>query len=135
MEAGISVCSGGIIGLGETEDDRVDMIRTLATLPIHPESVPVNTLVPIAGTPLENINRPSAWEVMRTISTIRIVMPKSRIRLSAGRASMTSEQQALCFLSGANSIFSGEKLLTTNNINLKKDKGLFELLGINGITV
>lgn len=131
MEAEIAVCSGGIIGLGESEEDRIDMITTLATLPSHPESVPVNLLIPIKGTPLEKQPVPSIWEVIRIIATIRTVMPASRIRLSAGRSTMSNEQQTLCFLAGANSIFSGEKLLTADNADPSKDQELFELLGIN----
>lgn len=129
-KAGISQCSGGIIGLGETEEDRIDMLYTLATLPQHPESVPVNALVPVEGTPLENQPRVSVWEMMRMIATARILMPKAMVRLSAGREHMTLEQQALCFMAGANSIFSGEKLLTTPNPSFDDDKAMFALLGL-----
>ncbi|MGB4930901.1 MAG: biotin synthase BioB, partial [Chitinophagales bacterium] len=110
--AEISVCSGGIIGLGESLADRVDMLHTLATMKKHPESVPVNALVPVKGTPLENNTRVSVWEMIRMIATARIIMPKAMVRLSAGRNEMSVEDQALCFMAGANSIFAGEKLLT-----------------------
>jgi biotin synthase len=129
-KAGISQCSGGIIGLGETDDDRIEMLHTLATLPQHPESVPVNALVPVEGTPLENQPRVSVWEMIRMIATARITMPKAMVRLSAGREHMTLEQQALCFMAGANSIFSGEKLLTTPNPSFDDDKAMFALLGL-----
>jgi len=128
--AGISVCCGGIIGMGEKEEDRIDMLHTLATLPRHPESVPVNALVPVEGTPLENRPRVSVWDMVRMIGTSRILMPKAMVRLSAGRNEMSTEEQALCFLAGANSIFSGEKLLTTPNPDFDKDKEMFELLGL-----
>ena len=129
-KAKLSVCSGGIIGLGETHDDRVKMLHTLSTLPQHPDSVPVNALVPVEGTPLENQPRVSVWEMIRMIATARILMPKSRVRLSAGRIMMSEEEQALCFMAGANSIFSGEKLLTTPNNELNNDQKLFDTLGI-----
>jgi biotin synthase len=129
-EAGISQCSGGIIGMGETDDDRIDLLHTLATLPQHPESVPVNALVPVKGTPLENMPRVSVWDMIRMIATARIIMPRAIIRLSAGREQMTTEQQALCFLAGANSIFAGEKLLTTPNPSPDADKQMFFLLGL-----
>jgi biotin synthase len=129
-EAGISVCSGGIIGMGESDDDRVDMLHTLATLPQHPESVPVNALVPIAGTPLEDQPRVSVWEMLRMIATARILMPGAMVRLSAGRDKMSDVEQALCFLAGANSIFAGDVLLTTPNATPDSDAALFELLGI-----
>ncbi|HNI02063.1 MAG TPA: biotin synthase BioB, partial [Chitinophagales bacterium] len=107
-KAGISVCSGGIIGLGEEEDARIGMIYTLANLPEPPESIPVNALVPVKGTPLENMERVSVWEMLRMIATIRIVVPKAMIRLSAGRNEMPISEQALCFIAGANSIFAGD---------------------------
>jgi biotin synthase len=129
-DAGISVCSGGIIGLGETDEDRIAMLHTLATLPAHPESVPVNALVPVAGTPLENQPRVSIWAMCRMIATARILMPQAMVRLSAGREQMTDEEQALCFLAGANSIFAGEKLLTTPNPGYDRDRQLFDLLGL-----
>ena len=130
QKAEISVCSGGIIGLGETEDDRIDMLFTLSTLKTHPESVPVNALVAVKGTPLENMKRVSVWEMIRMIATARILMPKAMVRLSAGRNEMTVEEQALCFMAGANSIFAGEKLLTTPNPDFDEDKKMFELLGL-----
>lgn len=130
-KAGISQCSGGIIGMGETDADRIDMIHTLATLPQHPESVPVNALVPVEGTPLENQPRVSVWDMIRMIATARITMPKAMVRLSAGREYMTTEQQALCIMAGANSIFSGDKLLTTPNPSFNEDKAMFQLLGLN----
>ncbi len=129
-KSGISVCSGGIIGMGETENDRIAMLHTLATLPAHPESVPVNALVPVEGTPLENQEKVSVWEMVRMIATARILMPKAMVRLSAGRVRMTTEEQALCFLAGANSIFAGDKLLTTPNPGTIEDKAMFELLGL-----
>jgi len=129
-KTGISVCSGGIIGMGETTEDRIGMLHTLATLPEHPESVPVNALVPVAGTPLENQPKVPVWDMLRMIATARILMPHAMVRLSAGRVRMTFEEQALCFLAGANSIFSGEKLLTTPNPEVDMDKELFQVLSI-----
>jgi len=129
-KAGISVCSGGIIGLGETTDDRIEMLHVLATMPEHPESVPVNALVPVAGTPLENQPRVSVWDMIRMIATARITMPRTMVRLSAGRSSMSVAEQALCFLAGANSIFSGDKLLTTPNPDFNEDQAMFALLGL-----
>jgi biotin synthase len=128
--AKISVCSGGIIGMGEKEQDRIGMLHTLATLPQHPESVPVNALVPVEGTPLEDQEKVSVWEMVRMIATARIIMPKAMVRLSAGRVRMTLEEQALCFLAGANSIFAGDKLLTTPNPNVVQDKEMFQLLNL-----
>lgn len=127
-KAGISVCCGGIIGLGETDQDRISMIHTLATLPAHPESVPVNALVAIEGTPLENQKRVSVWDMVRMIATVRITMPQAMVRLSAGRLEMPNVEQAMCFLAGANSIFAGDKLLTTPNPAFNDDKAMFELL-------
>lgn len=129
-KAGISVCSGGIIGLGETDEDRIGMLHTLSTMEQHPESVPVNALVPVKGTPLENQPLVSVWEMVRMIATARILMPKSMVRLSAGRERMSVTDQALCFLAGANSIFTGEKLLTTPNPDFDADKAMFDLLGL-----
>ena len=129
-KAGISVCSGGIIGLGETTEDRIEMLHVLATMPEHPESVPVNALVPVAGTPLENQPKVPVWDMVRMIATARITMPKTMVRLSAGRTSMSVSDQALCFLAGANSIFSGDKLLTTPNPDFNEDQAMFELLGL-----
>lgn len=127
-QAKISVCSGGIIGLGEHENDRIGMLHTLATLPEHPESVPVNALVPVEGTPLEDQPKVSVWEMIRMIATARIIMPKAMVRLSAGRVRMTLEEQALCFLAGANSIFAGDKLLTTPNPAYVQDQEMFQTL-------
>ncbi|GAB4194348.1 MAG: biotin synthase BioB [Thermoflexibacter sp.] len=129
-KAQISVCSGGIIGMGESLNDRIGMLHTLATLPEHPESVPVNALVAVEGTPLENQERVSVWEMIRMIATARITMPKAMVRLSAGRVMMNIEEQALCFLAGANSIFAGEKLLTTPNPEYDKDKEMFQVLNL-----
>ncbi|GEO05371.1 biotin synthase [Adhaeribacter aerolatus] len=129
--AGISVCSGGIIGLGETDEDRIGMLHVLSNLPEHPESVPVNALVPVAGTPLENQPRVSVWEMIRMIATARITMPRTMVRLSAGRTEMSLPEQALCFMAGANSIFSGDKLLTTPNPGVNEDQLMFQLLGLS----
>lgn len=129
-EAGISVCSGGIIGMGESHNDRIGMLLTLATLPQHPESVPVNALVPVEGTPLAEQERVSVWEMVRMIATARILMPGAMVRLSAGRVRMTTEEQALCFMAGANSIFAGDKLLTTPNPDADTDQQLFQTLNI-----
>ncbi len=128
--AGISVCSGGIIGMGETDEARIGMIYTLATLPEHPESVPVNALVAVEGTPLEDMKRVSVFEMVRMIATVRIVMPKTMVRLSAGRLDMPVAEQALCFMAGANSIFAGDKLLTTPNPSFTDDMAMFDLLGL-----
>jgi biotin synthase len=127
-QAKISVCSGGIIGMGENENDRIGMLHTLATLPEHPESVPVNALVPVEGTPLEDQEKVSIWEMVRMIATARIIMPKAMVRLSAGRVRMNLEEQALCFLAGANSIFAGDKLLTTPNPGFVQDQEMFQVL-------
>ncbi len=129
-EAGLTLCTGGILGLGETEEDRIDLLHTLCTLDPHPESVPVNALVPIPGTPLAQQTPPSIWELVRMIAAARLLMPKSRIRLAAGREGLSLEAQALCFVAGANSIFLGDKLLTTPNAPPSQDQKLFELLGI-----
>lgn len=129
-DANISVCSGGIIGLGETVKDRIDMLYTLSTLPEHPESVPVNALVPVPGTPLEDQENVPIWDMVRMIATARIIMPKAMVRLSAGRVRMNIEEQALCFLAGANSIFSGDKLLTTPNPAVESDQELFQRLNL-----
>ena len=128
--AGISVCSGGIIGMGESHTDRIGMLLTLATLPQHPESVPVNALVPVEGTPLADQERVSVWEMVRMIATARMLMPAAMVRLSAGRVQMSVEEQALCFLAGANSIFAGDKLLTTPNPATDADLHLFQTLNI-----
>lgn len=126
----ISVCSGGIIGMGETIEDRIGMLHTLATLPEHPESVPVNALVPVEGTPMENQPRVPVWDMVRMIATARIIMPKAMVRLSAGRVTMSIEEQALCFMAGANSIFAGDKLLTTPNPEVDMDKQMFQTLNL-----
>ena len=130
-KAGISVCSGGIIGLGESHDERIGMLYTLSTMVEHPESVPVNALVAVEGTPLEEMKRVSVWEMVRMIATARILMPKTMIRLSAGRLDMPVSEQAFCFMAGANSIFAGDKLLTTPNPTFTDDMAMFELLGLN----
>ena len=123
-------CSGGIIGLGETVNDRVAMIKVLANMPQHPESVPVNALVPVKGTPLADQPRVAIWDMVRMIATVRITMPKTAVRLSAGRNEMSVLEQAFCFMAGANSIFAGDKLLTTPNPEFKDDMAMFELLGL-----
>ncbi len=132
-QAGISVCCGGIIGLGETHSDRINMLRTLATLPEHPESVPINALVRIKGTPLENNQKIDTWDMVRMIATARILMPATMVRLSAGRAEMSIPEQAFCFLAGANSIFAGDKLLTTPNPSFEEDNAMFSVLGLNAM--
>jgi biotin synthase len=129
-KAGITVCSGGIIGMGESLDDRCEMLMTLANLDPQPESVPVNALVATAGTPLENQPPIDPLELVRMIGTARILMPKSRVRLSAGRLSLSREAQVLCFLAGANSIFYGEKLLTTGNPDVDADQTLLRDAGM-----
>ena len=129
-DAGISVCCGGIVGMGETDDDRIDLLHTLATLPEPPESVPVNALVAVEGTPLADRPQVPIWEMVRMIATARILMPDAMVRLSAGRVNMTEQDQALCFLAGANSIFAGEKLLTTANPEMDADRRMFERLGL-----
>jgi biotin synthase len=126
--AKISVCSGGIIGMGEGDNDRIGMLHTLVNLPEHPESVPVNALVPVEGTPLEDQEKVSVWEMVRMIATARIIMPKAMVRLSAGRVRMNLEEQALCFMAGANSIFAGDKLLTTPNPGFIQDQEMFQHL-------
>jgi biotin synthase len=128
--AGIHVCCGGIVGMGETRADRIGMIATLATLPVHPESVPINMLVRVEGTPLGNSNKLDPIEFVRTIAAARIAMPASVVRLSAGREDMSEETQVLCFLAGANSIFYGPKLLTTPNPEPDHDIRLIEKLGL-----
>ncbi len=131
-EAGLNVCSGGIVGMGEKREDRAKMLIVLANLPKHPESVPINMLVKVAGTPLDKVEDLDQFEFIRTIAVARIMMPKSAVRLSAGRENMNEQTQALCFLAGANSIFYGEKLLTTANPEMERDQKLFEKLGIKG---
>lgn len=129
-KAGVTVCCGGIIGLGEKHNDRIKMLHTLATMPEHPDSVPINALVPVKGTPLANNKKVDVWDMVRMIATARILMPKAMVRLSAGRTDMNITEQALCFLAGANSIFAGDKLLTTPNPSYDEDKMMFELLGL-----
>ncbi len=134
-EAGIKVCCGGILGMGETELDRAQLLHTLATLPEHPESVPINQLMQVPGTPLFGVEKTQPLDFVRTIAVARILMPRSYVRLSAGRSDMSDETQALCFLAGANSIFYGDKLLTTENPAENKDRQLFERLGIHSETL
>ncbi len=129
-DAGMKVCSGGIVGMGEGRQDRADMLVTLATLKDHPESVPINMLIAIPGTPMENAEKIDAVEFVRTLAVARIMMPKSFVRLSAGRTAMSDETQALCFFAGANSIFVGDTLLTADNPGEDKDSVLFGKLGL-----
>jgi biotin synthase len=133
-DAGIHVCCGGIVGMGESADDRAGMIATLASLPVHPESVPINLLVRVAGTPLADSAPLDPIEFVRTIAVARITMPNSVVRLSAGREDMSEETQALCFLAGANSIFYGPKLLTTANPERDRDRKLMDKLGLTPMT-
>jgi biotin synthase len=128
--AGINVCAGGILGMGESARDRASMLRALANLPQHPESVPINMLVQVEGTPLHGADEIDPLAFVRTIAVARILMPRSYVRLSAGRTAMSDELQALCFLAGANSMFYGERLLTTDNPAADHDRQLFERLGI-----
>lgn len=129
-KANLSVCCGGILGMGEEPLDRLELLLTLCRRNPHPESVPINRLSQIPGTPLEGQSKTSIWEMLRAIAVARIVLPKAMIRLSAGRIEMSNEQQALCFLAGANSIFSGEKLLTVANTPMDRDEEMFQLLGL-----
>jgi biotin synthase len=129
-QAGITVCCGGIIGMGEDRADRCGLLRQLASLDPHPESVPINMLVRVGGTPLADQPDTDPLELVRTIATARILMPQSRVRLSAGRLSLSEEAQALCFLAGANSVFLGERLLTTPNPGQDADRRMFERLGL-----
>ena len=133
QEAGIKVCSGGIIGMGETRQHRAGLINQLANLATPPQSVPINHLVPIPGTPLANSPKLDPFEFVRTIAAARITMPTSWVRLSAGRGEMSDELQALCFLAGANSIFYGDRLLTTDNPEFAEDQALFDRLGLKGV--
>ncbi|HKU64267.1 MAG TPA: biotin synthase BioB, partial [Rhizomicrobium sp.] len=130
-DAGIHVCCGGIVGMGESADDRVGLIHALATLPVHPQSVPINALVQIEGTPQGLATPLDPIDFVRTVAVARVTMPKSMVRLSAGRQEMSEETQALCFLAGANSIFQGPKLLTTPNPLVDSDQQLFEKLGLS----
>lgn len=127
----VTVCSGGIIGMGESTEDRAGMLVALSSLNPQPESVPINALVPVEGTPLEDQNLVEIWEMLRMIATTRIVMPETQVRLSAGRTQMNQEGQTLCFFAGANSIFAGDKLLTTPNPDVNEDMKLFNLLGLS----
>ena len=129
-KAGLTICSGGIIGLGESNWDRARMLQILANFDPHPENVPINALVPVEGTPLENAAPVEALEMVRMIATARIVMPKARVRLSAGRSNLSNEAQILCLMAGANSIFYGEKLLTTPNPDTQEDLALIEAAGL-----
>ncbi|RYD16086.1 MAG: biotin synthase BioB [Lysobacteraceae bacterium] len=134
-EAGLKTCCGGIVGMGESRAERAGLLQALANLPAHPDSVPINRLVRVAGTPLADAKELDPFEFVRTIAVARILMPASMVRLSAGRAEMSDELQALCFLAGANSIFYGEKLLTTGNPDTARDLALFERLGIHALQV
>ena len=129
-DAGINVCAGGIVGMGEEDADRIGLLHALATLPEHPQSVPINQLVPVPGTPLADAAPVDPLDFVRLVAVARIAMPYAHVRLSAGRSEMSDEQQALCFFAGANSIFYGEKLLTTGNPDTEADRALFERLGI-----
>jgi biotin synthase len=129
-KAGISVCCGGIIGMGESVEDRIGLLYMLASRNPHPESVPINLLIPVIGTPLEERKPVPIWDMVRMIATARIIMPKAMVRLSAGRLGRTMEEQALCFLAGANSIFSGEKLLTRPNPDFDEDREMMDLFGL-----
>lgn len=132
-DAGINVCAGGIVGMGESRHDRAGLLQSLANLPRHPESVPINLLVRVEGTPLAEVEAPDPFEFVRSIAVARILMPRSYVRLSAGRSDMSDEMQALCFLAGANSIFYGERLLTTGNPECDHDRNLFERLGLRPV--
>ena len=129
-DAGMKTCSGGIVGMGETRGQRAGLLQALANLPAHPDSVPINRLVQVEGTPLKGTALLDPFEFVRTIAVARLLMPASMVRLSAGRAEMNDELQALCFLAGANSIFHGEKLLTTGNPDVEADQALFTRLGL-----
>lgn len=129
-KAGISVCCGGIIGMGESTEDRIGLLYMLATRTSHPESVPINLLIPVEGTPLEERHTLPIWDMVRMVATARITMPKAMVRLSAGRLERSLEEQALCFLAGANSIFSGEKLLTRPNPDFDQDQEMMRLFGL-----
>jgi len=133
--AGLKVCCGGIIGMGESPRDRAQLLRTLANLPEHPESVPINRLVKVPGTPLGDAPEVDTFDFVRTCAVARVLMPRAHVRLSAGRASMSDELQALCFLAGANSIFYGEKLLTTGNPDVARDRALLARLGLKAEAV
>jgi biotin synthase len=134
-DAGMKTCCGGIVGMGETRRQRAAFLQTLANLPAHPDSVPINRLVQVEGTPLHGTSELDPFEFVRTIAVARLLMPRSMVRLSAGRESMSDELQALCFMAGANSIFYGEKLLTTGNPDTERDLALFERLGLRPMQV
>jgi len=127
----VTVCSGGIIGMGESPEDRAGMLVALSTLNPQPESVPINALVAVEGTPMEEEKPVEIWEMIRMVATTRIVMPRTQVRLSAGRTEMSREGQAMCFFAGANSIFAGDKLLTTPNPDVNEDMEMFKTLGLN----
>ena len=129
--AGMNVCSGGIVGMGETRKDRAGLIANLANLPTPPQSVPINNLIQVSGTPMDSVDPIDDFEFIRTIAVARITMPKSYVRLSAGREAMNDQMQALCFMAGANSVFYGEELLTTNNVSVEHDRSLMANLGIH----
>jgi len=129
-KSNVTVCSGGIIGMGEKLEDRAGMLVALSTLNPQPESVPINALVAVEGTPMEDIEPISIWDMIRMVATTRIIMPKTQVRLSAGRTEMTREGQAMCFFAGANSIFAGDKLLTTPNPDVNEDLDMFKQLGL-----
>jgi biotin synthase len=134
-DAGMKTCCGGIVGMGERRDQRAGLLQTLANLPAHPDSVPINRLVQVEGTPLAGTETLDPFEFVRTVAVARVLMPRSMVRLSAGRESMSDELQALCFLAGANSIFYGEKLLTTGNPDTERDMALFGRLGLRPMPV
>ncbi|WP_206861868.1 biotin synthase BioB [Lysobacter changpingensis] len=134
-DAGMKTCCGGIVGMGDRRDQRAGLLQTLANLPAHPDSVPINRLVQVEGTPLAGTELLDPFEFVRTVAVARILMPRSMVRLSAGRESMSDELQALCFLAGANSIFYGEKLLTTGNPDTERDMALFDRLGLRPMPV
>ena len=129
-KAKLTVCSGGIIGMGETHEDRIGMLFTLSNMEQHPESVPVNALVAVKGTPMGDQQKVPFYDLVRMIATARIIMPKSVVRLSAGRLDMAMSEQAMCFMAGANSIFAGDKLLTTPNPGFNDDQAMFDILGL-----
>ncbi len=130
-KSNVTVCSGGIIGMGEKVEDRAGMLVALSTLDPQPESVPINALVAVEGTPMEEIEPVPIWDMIRMVATTRIIMPQTQVRLSAGRTDMSREGQAMCFFAGANSIFAGDKLLTTPNPDVNEDMAMFKLLGLN----
>ena len=134
-DAGLKTCCGGIVGMGETGRQRAGLLRTLANLPVHPDSVPINRLVQVEGTPLHGTEAIDPFDFVRTIAVARILMPRSMVRLSAGRQDMSDELQAMCFLAGANSIFYGEQLLTTGNPDTARDMALFQRLGIKPMQI